>query len=156
MAKKFHSYGDQANRPAEEDMEALFHKLMSASLEQCTNKGNRKRQGYVMGAFRETLGSFDVTVSRKPEPEKDPYKLGYATGYAEFGETEWGEGCPFNEQTEPVEHAHWNLGLNHGRQAASMHEDQMRGDPDPATGTFAAVVVAIFILIAFAWQRGWF
>lgn len=60
MAFKHHQYGDQTKRPAAEELEAEFHKSLVIALANSSEKGDKKRQGYIMGAFREVLSKFSV------------------------------------------------------------------------------------------------
>lgn len=63
-------YGDQSLRPESENLEARFHQLLHSALISCHNKGNRKSEGYIMGAFREALSEFKITVEKKQNNEK--------------------------------------------------------------------------------------
>lgn len=64
MTFKRHQYGDQSKRPAVQEFEAQFHQLLVPALVASAQKGNKKRQGYIMGAFREALANFRI---RTPE-----------------------------------------------------------------------------------------
>jgi hypothetical protein len=52
-------------RPAYIQFEAKFHQALCKALLQCSNMGNKKRQGYVMGAFREVMAEFHVSTKQK-------------------------------------------------------------------------------------------
>lgn len=62
MSFKHHQCGDQSKRPPEEELEAQFHQALVMALDKCTLKGNKKKQGYIMGAFREVLANFTVEI----------------------------------------------------------------------------------------------
>lgn len=62
MTFKQHQYSDQSKRPPEEEFEALFHQALVIALDCCASKGNKKKQGYIMGAFREVLANFEVEI----------------------------------------------------------------------------------------------
>lgn len=60
MTFKHHAMGKIEDRPVHEQFEAKFHQLLCPALDKCVNMGNKKKQGYIMGAFREALGDFRV------------------------------------------------------------------------------------------------
>jgi hypothetical protein len=60
MTFKRHAMGPLESRPVATQFEANFHQLLRPALVQCTQKGNKKREGYIMGAFREALANYRV------------------------------------------------------------------------------------------------
>ena len=146
MGKKLHSYGDPTSRPAAEELEATFHKKIATILP-------RKQQGYVMGAWRESQAEFDIIVKRVVKPEeKDPYQVGFESGYdGGVRATD----CPYDAPTDPDRYTDWHQGFDHGWKTASMHEDQMRGDPSHSGDVILIVLFAIVAILVFAWNRGW-
>jgi hypothetical protein len=60
MTFKQHAMGKIEERPVHEQFEAKFHQLLCPALDRCVNMGNKKKQGYIMGAFREALADFRV------------------------------------------------------------------------------------------------
>lgn len=60
MTFKRHAMGPIEARPVAEKFEADFHQLLRPALVRCVNMGNKKREGYVMGAFREALANYRV------------------------------------------------------------------------------------------------
>lgn len=60
MTFKHHAMGPIEERPVHEQFEAKFHQLLCPALDKCVNMGNKKKQGYIMGAFREALADFRV------------------------------------------------------------------------------------------------
>lgn len=60
MTFKRHAMGPIEARPVATQFEADFHQLLRPALVACTQKGNKKREGYIMGAFREALANYRV------------------------------------------------------------------------------------------------
>lgn len=60
MTFKQHAMGPIEARPVAEQFEADFHQLLRPALVQCAQKGNAKKEGYIMGAFREALANYRV------------------------------------------------------------------------------------------------
>lgn len=60
MTFKRHAIGPIGERPVSVQFEADFHQLLRPALVECSQKGNKKREGYIMGAFREALANYRV------------------------------------------------------------------------------------------------
>lgn len=60
MTFKRHAMGPIGERPVSVQFEADFHQLLRPALIECTQKGNKKREGYIMGAFRAALANYRV------------------------------------------------------------------------------------------------
>ena len=60
MTFKRHAMGPIGERPVSVQFEADFHQLLRPALVECSKKGNKKREGYIMGAFREALANYRV------------------------------------------------------------------------------------------------
>ena len=60
MTFKRHAMGPLEERPVSVQFEADFHQLLRPALIECSQKGNKKREGYIMGAFREALAKYRV------------------------------------------------------------------------------------------------
>ena len=60
MTFKRHAMGPVGERPVSVQFEADFHQLLRPALIECAQKGNKKREGYIMGAFREALANYRV------------------------------------------------------------------------------------------------
>lgn len=60
MTFKRHAMGPIGERPVSVQFEADFHQLLRPALVECSQKGNKKREGYIMGAFREALANYRV------------------------------------------------------------------------------------------------
>ena len=75
MTFKNHAMGKPEDRPVFEQFEAKFHQLLCPALDKCVNMGNKKKQGYIMGAFREAMEDFRIKtpeqVARSVELSRD-------------------------------------------------------------------------------------
>lgn len=60
MTFKRHTMGPLEERPVSVQFEADFHQLLRPALIECAQKGNKKREGYIMGAFRAALANYRV------------------------------------------------------------------------------------------------
>lgn len=65
MTFKRHAMGRIEDRPVHVQFEAKFHQLLCDALVNCAGTGNKKRQGYIMGAFRAALNEFHVVDKKK-------------------------------------------------------------------------------------------
>ena len=62
MTFKRHAMGPLEERPVSVQFEADFHQLLRPALVACAQKGNKKREGYIMGAFRAALANYRVKM----------------------------------------------------------------------------------------------